>query len=92
MKNDIFRVGVYIEDEFTEFATCTSIKSAKKAKELLIAAGWEEDDDEDELNESYEEMEYEEEYNPHSGVVILKSNLYLDMITINDVDYDLNEI
>lgn len=40
MKKNIFRVGVEIEEEFTEFATCTSIKSAEKAKQLLEGAGW----------------------------------------------------
>ena len=40
MKKNIFRVGVDIEEEFTEFATCTSIESAEKAKQLLEGAGW----------------------------------------------------
>ena len=95
MKKEIFRVGVYIEDEFNEFATCTNIQSAKKAKELLEEAGWGEDDEYDDEYEDDEcednELEYEEEYNPHSGVIILKSNLYLDTITIDNVEYDLNE-
>lgn len=40
MKKNIFRVGADIEEEFTEFATCTSIESAEKAKQLLEGAGW----------------------------------------------------
>ena len=40
MKKNIFRVGVEIEEEFTEFATCTSTESAEKAKQLLKGAGW----------------------------------------------------
>lgn len=76
MKKEIFRVGVYIEDEFTEFATCTTIESAKRAKELLEKAGWgEEDEDEDE--------------DDCCGVVIEKSNLYLDSIEIDGIEYDL---
>lgn len=42
MKTEIFRVGAYFDDEFYEFATCTNIKSANKAKELLEKGGWEE--------------------------------------------------
>ena len=34
MKKNIFMVGVDIEEEFTEFATCTSTESAGKAKQL----------------------------------------------------------
>lgn len=48
MKKEIFRVGVYIEDEFTEFATCTTIESATKAKKLLEKAGWGNEEDSDE--------------------------------------------
>lgn len=48
MKKEIFRVGVYIEDEFTEFATCTTIESAEKAKELLEKAGWGDEEESDE--------------------------------------------
>lgn len=71
MKKEIYRVGVYIEDEFTEFATCTTIKSAKKAKELLKKAGWGDEEDSDE------------------AVVIEKSNLYLDSIEIDGIEYEL---
>ena len=39
MKTEIFRVGTYIDDEFYEFATCTNIKYANKAKELLDKKG-----------------------------------------------------
>lgn len=73
MKKEIYRVGVYIDDEFNEFATCTTIDSARKAKELLEKAGWGDDDD-DESDET---------------VVIEKSNLYLDSIKINGVEIEL---
>lgn len=49
MKKPIFRVGVYIDDEFCEFATCTTIESANKAKELLKQAGWVDDEDSEEI-------------------------------------------
>ena len=43
-----FRVGVYIDDEFNEFATCTTHDNAIKAKKLLEQAGWGDEDDEEE--------------------------------------------
>ena len=93
---EFYKVGVYIEDEFTTFATCTNINGAKKAKKLLEDAGWGEECDECEYcedcgNQDSEEYEIEYEATPHCGVVILKSNLYLDSITIDDTTYDLTE-
>lgn len=38
---EVYRVGIYIEDEFTTFAICTTIKSAEKAKQLLSDGGLE---------------------------------------------------
>lgn len=73
MKKEIYRVGVYIDDEFTEFATCTTIESATKAKELLEKAGWGDEDEED----------------SDETVVITKSNLYLDSIEIDGIEIEL---
>ena len=38
---EVYRVGVYIDDEFTTFAICTTDKAAEKAKQLLSDGGWE---------------------------------------------------
>ena len=38
---NIYRVGVYIEDEFTPFAICTTVEYANKAKKMLEDGGWE---------------------------------------------------
>lgn len=43
MEKEIWRVGVYIEEDFVEFATCTTNEKAERAKELLEKAGWTED-------------------------------------------------
>lgn len=37
----VYRVGAYIEDEFTPFAICTTVEYANKAKKLLEDGGWE---------------------------------------------------
>ena len=91
---EVYKVGLYIECEFVTFATCTTLQKAKNAKKLLEKAGWNDSctyceyQDECKNNQEYED---ESLATPHCGIVIIKSNLYLDSITIDGISYDLTE-
>lgn len=77
MKKEIFRVGVYIDDEFVKLATCTSMENAIKAKKLLKKVGW---------GDTEKDIEYEEE------VIIEKDYLYLDSLEIDGRIIDLTKL